>query len=1443
MRRILKNSKRIERHRFLLVEQLEARSMLSAAHDIMSLTALRADPAFGAIDGRLPSGERIGVAVIDSGVFASHVDLRDRFLVYYDAVARTPASTNISAARDPHGHGTHTAGLVLGGFSATLNDTVGVAPQAGLVAVRGLPSGSESFPQHDTVLESLNWVLANYAQYNIKVVNMSLGVYTTNFNSQPADNDQARVIQALENVGVTVVTASGNEFAHFNQLGQSAPAVFSSLSVGNMLPESGQPYGLSGYNPWAGFDNSPTSGTFDVTSQRSTMSNQVVAPGHGTISTYNNGQYQTGGGTSAASPHVAGLVALMQDAAMTFGGRYLTVEEVVNIVRTTADTLNDQPDSDTYRCPMVNRQADCSRRQDLTETGQSFKRVNAQRAVQAVRTLVSQGGGGGGGGGGSDTDTNNVIDRAVLLPPLNGQDTFSFDGRIGQDGQVTVGNNDVDLFKLALETPGQLNFLAQALPGGIPFDAYLRVFNSTGNQIAFNDDANAGNQYPALTTGSLPAGTYYVGLSSFNNGAYDIVNGSGSQNGGSSGDYRVTITTLNFDPNGVIQGAVPIDLTSPDFVWPTGSPAVAAGIFVANKVGSFIGSDPHPLHADDPARFPERIEMGPTDVDMFKITAPDTGHLFIDVEALSVYGALAVDSFVRVYRLEANGSATTVGENDDDGVSQDSFLAVNVEIGRTYFVALTTFGNSNFNPFDPSGRSSFTNQTGFMDAYFSFFNGDVNGTAYSNVSLNDNPSGINGIGTFPGTIGSDFGAPLLGANSGFKDVDFLRITVAQSGALQVAVSSPNGTLNPALGIWQLSPTGSDIVQVMTEASQNPVALFQVTAGQTFWISITGHGNGGFNWSAPGSGTGGDTGDYQLTTSFLTQSQFQDATNNSVQFDTPTAIGVGQSIDESIGDDGNAVVGLADVDIFIFQPSVTQTVEIFAGGQSSEKADVMLRLFDSAGNELAFNDNVSNTTTDAFLSVLVQAGQTYYIGVNGASNSARSYNPLTGAGAAPGSQGSYTLTVLGDAAPPTSINQTLRKNGSNVELVNDIEQVIFSQALTSSAPIVVNGPATEGGSFTLDFAFGGVFSVVGGVTYNGGALGDDEVIVVGNVNVTLSNTNITVPLAGKSIKINNVARAVLIGGAGNNRLDATRFTGSVVIVGGEGNDTLIGGAGGDTFVLGPGVKTVWGNGGFDVVVGSVGGLVTLTNTKLTSAGNSATLNKVEFADLTGSPGNDVFNVTGWTRQARLQGEDGVDKLVSANNLNMTLTDDFLDKSVGGLITLSSFESATLAGGWKRNILNAAAFSGFTLLSGFAGNDSLRASLGGSILLGGAGNDALHGNIERDLLFAGAGANFLSGGEGEDMLFGGATSLDTNDAKLQALFAFWSSELDFQARVFALRNGTTGIARFPRLDAKFLKADKLADSLFGDAEADWFFAKPVSNVNDFVNLVDVATPPQP
>src|SRR5688500_2536735 len=381
-------------------EALELRTLFSAAFDVTSLTQLRADPAFSGIDG-----SDLSVAVLDTGLFGSHPDIEGNFVRFFDAVsnarnAETDPGTSVASqalAPPGEGHGTHVAGTV-----GSTNTEIGVAPKTNLVGVRVLRSEGDSQPQVNPLVAGLEWELANQSELNIRVVNMSLGS-NTNFNNIPNKDDVGRLIDQLENRGVTVVAASGNSYGGFASLGTAYPSVFSTIAVANTWEDAGTAAERSQITLGQGngglfgvVDEDPEADQLSASSQRSTLANQVAAPGTTIFSTWNGDGgllYNTIAGTSMASPFVAGSVALMQDAAFTFGGRYLSPDEVLTIIKETADNIVDAQDPGTARFP-VGRDSDgdlvrAGPDEDLPESGETFKRINVYRAVQRVRDVVT----------------------------------------------------------------------------------------------------------------------------------------------------------------------------------------------------------------------------------------------------------------------------------------------------------------------------------------------------------------------------------------------------------------------------------------------------------------------------------------------------------------------------------------------------------------------------------------------------------------------------------------------------------------------------------------------------------------------------------------------------------------------------------------------------------------------------------------------------------------------------------------------------------------------------------------------------------------------------------------------------------------------------------------------------------------------------------------------
>ena len=129
------------------------------------------------------------------------------------------------------------------------------------------------------------------------------------------------------------------------------------------------------------------------------------------------------------------------------------------------------------------------------------------------------------------------------------------DSGISPQGQQNIvlndeiaSNADVDLFRLNLEAGDVATFNIEAQEFGSPLDSILRVFNSEGSELTFDDDGNAPFEEFSLDSYieyQVEAdGEYYVGVSSFANFDYDPVNGSHTE-GSSSGDYDLAISVFN----------------------------------------------------------------------------------------------------------------------------------------------------------------------------------------------------------------------------------------------------------------------------------------------------------------------------------------------------------------------------------------------------------------------------------------------------------------------------------------------------------------------------------------------------------------------------------------------------------------------------------------------------------------------------------------------------------------------------------------------------------------------------------------------------------------------------------------------------------------------------------------------------------------------------------
>ncbi len=106
---------------------------------------------------------------------------------------------------DKYGHGTHVTSVILGSQRADDGTWLGVAPDANLVEVQAFDDkGSATYAN---VIRGLNWVLANRAAYNIRVLNCS---FAAPAKSRYWDDPVNQAVMKLWQAGVVVVVSAGN---------------------------------------------------------------------------------------------------------------------------------------------------------------------------------------------------------------------------------------------------------------------------------------------------------------------------------------------------------------------------------------------------------------------------------------------------------------------------------------------------------------------------------------------------------------------------------------------------------------------------------------------------------------------------------------------------------------------------------------------------------------------------------------------------------------------------------------------------------------------------------------------------------------------------------------------------------------------------------------------------------------------------------------------------------------------------------------------------------------------------------------------------------------------------------------------------------------------------------------------------------------------------------
>lgn len=228
-------------------------------------------------------GADANVAILDTGVFASHPDLAERIVQCKDFT--NPRFPLIDGkCDDKNGHGTHVAGIIAADASADGKGIYGVAPQANLFAYKVCGTNGSCYADDIAV------ALRLAADQGANVVNMSFG----------SDQESSLIRDAVSyasSMGVLLVAAAGNDGPFPDSI--DYPGAYASVIAVGAIDQSGT------ITNWSSRGTNSDSTPWIVESRDI----EFAAPGEYIESTWNGGGYVILSGTSMASPFVAGLAA------------------------------------------------------------------------------------------------------------------------------------------------------------------------------------------------------------------------------------------------------------------------------------------------------------------------------------------------------------------------------------------------------------------------------------------------------------------------------------------------------------------------------------------------------------------------------------------------------------------------------------------------------------------------------------------------------------------------------------------------------------------------------------------------------------------------------------------------------------------------------------------------------------------------------------------------------------------------------------------------------------------------------------------------------------------------------------------------------------------------------------------------------------------------------
>ena len=358
-------------------------------------------------------------------------------------------------------------------------------------------------------------------------------------------------------------------------------------------------------------------------------------------------------------------------------------------------------------------------------------------------------------------------------------------------------------------------------------DTWLRLFNASGTQLAYDDDGGSGH-YSSLSYTFNNGGTYYLGVSGYGNSNYNALTGAGDTSG-STGSYYLTAAVSN--NRRLIDHAISLGAIGNDVI--------------SSQVRTLSTTSDIHLYS-------------------FTVSAGQSVYFDIDREASS-----SLDSYIRLF----NSSGTVLSVSDDcagpgEASTRDSYLRYTFTTAGIYYLGVSSYGNSSYVINSTPTGSTSGSSAGMYTLYV------------GNSAVDDMDDQISEA------VSISVGASLSGAISEGPDVDMYKITVSAGERLKFNVGL--NTLSDSY-LRLFNSSGTQLAYDDDSGTgRGSMLSYTFTTGGTYYVGISGYGNGSYNAvSGSGDRSSNHLGSYSLS---VTREILDDSYENNNTRDAAASLG-------------------------------------------------------------------------------------------------------------------------------------------------------------------------------------------------------------------------------------------------------------------------------------------------------------------------------------------------------------------------------------------------------------------------------------------------------------------------------------------------------------------------------------------------------------------------